>query len=185
MEKKLRAPDTIEDAVVQAKALLGEGALVQALDVSGSLITKWSDHDDTAHRIGCHQALIADRLLIESGHMPVFAALFERQRPAPVMETEKADPVQLAMRATTDAAMLMDDTAKAAARGEISPASAILLRAEVRKLQGDLGKLVRSLARHTPPVVAAVVPDTVDTWALSKATTGRTRKTRTATRKRR
>jgi len=150
MEKKLRAPDTIEDAVVQAKALLGEGALVQALDVSGSLITKWSDHDDTAHRIGCHQALIADRLLIESGHMPVFAALFERQRPAPVMETEKDDPVQLAMRATTDVAVLMEDVSHAAARGEIAPAAVLQLRSEIARVQVDLGRLRRSLGKHAP-----------------------------------
>ena len=159
MEKKLREPDTIEDAVVQAKALLGEGAIVRALDVSGSLVIKWSDHDDPAHRIACHQALTLDLLLIEAGLVPVFAALFERQRPAPVaVPHEKLDPVQLAMRATTDAAVLMDDTAKAAARGEISPASAILLRNEIAKLQGDLGKLRRSLARHAPPVEAEPVP---------------------------
>lgn len=152
MEKKLREPDTIEDAVVQAKALLGDCAIARALDVSPSLITKWSDHDDTAHRIGCHQALVIDLLLIENGHVPVFAALFERQRPAQIVAHERHDPVQLAMRATTDAAVLMEDVASAAARGEISPASAILLRNEIAKVQGDLGKLRRSLARHAPPV---------------------------------
>lgn len=158
MEKKLRAPDTIEDAVVQAKALLGEGALVQALDVSGSLITKWSDHDDTAHRIGCHQALIVDRLLIESGHVPVFAALFEGQRPAPVVSTEKQDPVHLAIAATTDVAVLMRDVSDAAARGEIAPSAVILLRNEIARVQVDLGRLRRSLNKHAPATDAEAAP---------------------------
>ena len=185
MEKKLRAPDTIEDAVVQAKALLGEGAIAHALDVSGSLIVKWSDHDDKAHRIGCHQALTIDLLLVEAGHMPVFVALFEAQRPAPVVVQEKADPVQLAMQATTDTAVLMEDVARAAARGEIAPAAVLQLRTEIARVQGDLAKLRRSLEKHAPPVVAAVVSDTSDSWTLSKATVGGKRKPRTAARKRR
>ena len=157
MEKKLRAPDTIEDAIVQAVALLGKEAIAAPLDVSPPLITKWSDHDDTAHRIGGHHMLAIDRLLIEAGHVPAFLTLFESQRPAPVVCNEKADPVQLAMRATTDVAVLMDDTAKAAARGEISPASAILLRNEIARVQTDLGKLRRALAKHVPPVEAELV----------------------------
>lgn len=158
MEKKLRAPDTIEDAIVQAKAMVGETAIGAALDVSGSLITKWSDHDDTAHRIGCHQALVIDRLLIEAGHAPVFAALFERQRPATAMVQEKLNPVQISMQATTHVAVLMDDTARAMKAGEISPADAILLRAEAARLQKDLAQFRRSLAKHAPLVEAEIVP---------------------------
>lgn len=159
MEKKLREPDTIEDAIVQAKALLGDAAIAGALDVSPSLITKWSDHDDTAHRIGCHQAKSVDLLLIEAGHAPVFWALFDRQRPTPVVSNEKGDPVQLAMRATTDVAVLMEDVARAAARGEIAPSAAILLRDEIARAQTDLGRLRRSLSRHVPAVEeTAAVP---------------------------
>ena len=185
MEKKLRAPDTIEDAVVQAKALLGEGAIAHALDVSGSLIVKWSDHDDKAHRIGCHQALSIDLLLVEAGHVPVFVALFEAQRPAPVVVQEKADPVQLAMQATTDTAVLMEDVARAAARGEIAPAAVLQLRTEIARVQGDLAKLRRSLEKHAPLPVSEVVPDTTAQFSLTKSTMGRVHKVKPAAAKRR
>lgn len=185
MEKKLRAPDTIEDAVVQAKALLGEGAIAHALDVSGSLIVKWSDHDDKAHRIGCHQALAVDLLLVEAGHVPVFVALFEAQRPGPVVVQEKADPVQLAMQATTDTAVLMEDVARAAARGEIAPAAVLQLRNEIARVQGDLAKLRRSLEKHAPLPEPAPIPDRTDSWAVVKTTMGRNHKTRQVAGKRR
>ena len=153
MEKKLRAPDTIEDAVVQAKALLGEGAIAHALDVSGSLIVKWSDHDDKAHRIGCHQALSIDLLLVEAGHVPVFVALFEAQRPAPVVVQEKADPVQLAMQATTDTAVLMEDVARAAARGEVASRHARRARGRSRDAARGQPSAVASRAHSAPPAV--------------------------------
>jgi hypothetical protein len=111
---KLRAPDSIEDAVTQAIALIGSETLSMALTAIGlraspSLIVKWSDID-AAQTPSLAQALAIESLLIKTGNAPIFVDLFVRLQPMPMaaIPEERPDPVREAMRATSAAVELME-----------------------------------------------------------------------------
>jgi len=147
---KLRAPDSVEDAVKQADALLGPGVISLALtlprlgvSVSESLVGKWSD-PEAPQRIGLHQALAIEQLLIKTGHAPIFRDLFDRLLPQ-VPEGEPESPVVGAMRTTSEAAQVMDKVDAAMADGQIEPHELIPLRAAVERLQKRVAKFKRSL----------------------------------------
>lgn len=144
---KLRTPGSIEEAVTQAKVLLSREAIAAALTVpaagitvSVSLVDKWCD-ELAPQRIGLHQALAIEALLIEAGHAPVFTELFARLLPAPpAPPEEKPDPLREAMRATAAAADLMEGVDRAMIDGVID-------RGELGRIDGDTHKLQRQLAR--------------------------------------
>jgi hypothetical protein len=142
---KLRLPESIEDAVFQAVALLGEDPVAHASDVSASLVRKWSDPDDKAHRIGLHQALAIDEALVKAGHSPVFGALFETLVPAEAAPVEPVEPVRIAMRITADASLLMTSVDAAMADKKLTPAEVVKLRAETGRLQKSIARLRRGL----------------------------------------
>lgn len=148
---KLRAPDSIEDAIVQAVALLGGGPLSIVLQVSESLIGKWSNPDDHAHRIGLHQALTIERLLIKTGHGPVFGELFRQLLPVETAGEEAFDPVRAAMHTTRDAAQLMDRVDQAMVDGALQPHEIIGLRSATAELQKKIAKFRRTLVAKPPP----------------------------------
>ena len=138
---KLRAPDSIEDAVKQAEALLGAR-------VSESLISKWGD-PEAPQRIGLHQAIAIETLLIKTGHAPIFKELFDRLLPLPP-EGEPESPVSGAMRTTSEAPQLMDRVDQAMADGRLQPHELIGLRAAVERLQKRVAKFKRSLFFKAP-----------------------------------
>lgn len=147
---KLRAPDSIEDAVTQAAALLGPGVIATALSnplygstVSESLVGKWSNPEQP-QRIGLHQAIAIETLLIKTGHAPIFKELFDRLLPLPP-EGEPESPVAGAMRTTSEAAQLMDRVDQAMADGQLQPHELIGLRAAVERLQKRVARFKRSL----------------------------------------
>lgn len=151
---KLRAPESIEDAITQSIALLGAGAISDALGVSESLIGKWSDPDDQAHRIGLHQALSLETLLVKTGHAPIFAELFDQIKPPAAYAAEPVDPVHSAMRATIDAAHLMEKVAVARKDGVYTAQEVMDLRAAITALQKGIAKFRRGLS-VTPPQTRA------------------------------
>ncbi len=142
---KLREPESIEDAVFQAVALLGEEPVAKASDVSASLVRKWSDPDDPAHRIGLHQALAIDKALIDAGHAPVFRALFEALMPVEATAAEPIEPVRIAMRITADASVLMTSVDAAMVDKKITAGELVRIHAETSRLQKSIAKLRRGL----------------------------------------
>lgn len=141
MIQKHRQPDTIEDAVALAIGLLGAAAISRQIGLSASLIVKWSDPDNHANRIGLHQALAIEVMLVEAGHAPVFVELFTRMLPAPpAPEEDMTDPLREAMRATSTAAELMEHVDRALVDGQID-------RAELRRLDELTHKVQRQVAR--------------------------------------
>jgi len=141
MIQKHRLPDTIEDAVALAIGLLGAAAISRQIGLSASLIVKWSDPDNHANRIGLHQALAIEVMLVEAGHAPVFVELFTRLLPAPpAPEEDMTDPLREAMRCTSTAADLMEHVDRALVDGRID-------RAELRHLDQLTQKVQRQVAR--------------------------------------
>ena len=148
---KLRSPDSVEDAVKQAGALLGDEVIALALSnpmlgvtVSKSLVEKWSN-SEAPQRIGLHQALAIEALLIKTGHEPIFAELFERLKPRDAQPDGDADPVHAAMHTTRDAALLMDKVDRAMVDGRLSPHEIVQLRAATSVLQKRIARFRRSL----------------------------------------
>lgn len=141
MIQKHRTPDTIEDGVALAIGLLGAAAISREIGLSSSLIVKWSDPDNHANRIGLHQALAIEKMLVDVGHAPVFVELFTRLLPAPpAPEDEAPDPLREAMRATSTAADLMEGVDRAMVDGQID-------RAELGRLDQLTQKVQRQIAR--------------------------------------
>lgn len=141
MIQKHRLPDTIEDAVALAIGLLGAAAISREIGLSASLIVKWSDPDNQANRIGLHQALAIEVMLVDAGHAPVFVELFTRLLPAPpTPEDERPDPLREAMRCTSTAADLMEHVDRALLDGRIDGA-------ELRHLDQLTQKVQRQVAR--------------------------------------
>ena len=141
---KLRAPESIEDAVFQAVALLGEPLIEAAAGVSASLVRKWSDPDDQAHRIGLHQALAIDEALVRAGHAPVFGALFDRTARGE-LQGEDGNPVAAALRMTVEATSIMDRVDQAMADGLLDSAEIVAIRAKVGALRKRISRLERAL----------------------------------------
>ena len=141
MIQKHRTPDTIDDAVALAIGLLGAAAISREIGLSASLIVKWSDPDNHANRIGLHQALAIEAMLVREGHAPVFLELFARLAPVPPSPSEEApDPLREAMRATSAAAELMD-------RVDRSMIDGILDRHELGRIEQATQTLQRQIAR--------------------------------------
>ena len=141
MIQKHRTPDTIEDAVALAIGLLGAAAISREIGLSASLIVKWSDPDNHANRIGLHQAMAIEAMLVREGHAPVFLELFARLAPVPPSaEEEKPDPLREAMRATSAAAELMD-------RVDRSMIDGIVDRHELGRIEQATQTLQRQIAR--------------------------------------
>jgi hypothetical protein len=144
---KLRTPDSIEDAVKQAAALLGDETIAAALTnpllgatVSASLVGKWGN-PEAPQRIALHQAIAIEALLVEAGHAPIFVELFTRLLPAPpAPDEERPDPLREAMRATSTAADLMEGVDRAMVDGRID-------RAELGRLDQLTHKVQRQVAR--------------------------------------
>ena len=141
MIQKHRTPDTIEDAVALAIGLLGAAAISREIGLSASLIVKWSDPDNHANRIGLHQAMAIEAMLVREGHAPVFLELFARLAPVPPSPSEEApDPLREAMRATSAAAELMD-------RVDRSMIDGIVDRHELGRIEQATQTLQRQIAR--------------------------------------
>jgi hypothetical protein len=146
---KLRKPESIEDACFQAAALLSAPTIAMVLSarglrVSESLVGKWSDID-APQTPSLEQALELERLLIKTGHAPIFGELFEQLRPPVDTLEEPLDPVRLAMRTTVDAAKLMDEVGTAMKDGKITPQELISLRSATAKLQKGIARFRRGL----------------------------------------
>lgn len=147
---KIRPPDSIEDAITQACALLGTEAIAMALGArfgrsySASLVQKWSDAENETHRIGLHHALEIERLLLKTEHEPIFGVLFALLRPAPP-EAQAPDPIHAAIAATVGAAKLLENVRAAVQDGELHYTEVAALRAQLTALQSEMARLKRSL----------------------------------------
>ena len=147
---KLRAPESIEDAVTQAIGLLGAETIAMALSsptgrsFSASLLRKWGDPDNHANRIDGASMLAIDALLLKSGHEPVFAPLFERQRPL-TPDAAPGDPMALAIDAAVGAAKQLEAVRAAVQDGEFQYHEVAAIRAGLVALKRELARLDRAL----------------------------------------
>jgi hypothetical protein len=148
---KLRAPDTIEEAVHQAIAVLPGGAefIASMLSsptgqkVSASLVTKWAD-PEAPQRISLGQSLALEALLLAAGHPPVFGELFRRLKFG-VEPGNPAAALTTAMQSTESSADLMRAIREALQDGEFQPHEVAACKARLTALQKELGALNRSL----------------------------------------
>ena len=147
---KLRTPESIEDAVHQSIAVLGDDAIARGLTnaaagvtVSTSLVAKWSD-PEAPQRIGLHQALGVELLLIKAGHAPIFIELFRRLGVG-VDPGEAASPLESAVQAAISAAELLKATRESLQDGELQPHEVSTVKAKLTALQRELAALNRSL----------------------------------------
>ena len=143
---KLRAPDSIEDAVVQAVALLGANTIAMVLSantggqtVSESLLTKWGD-PEAPQRIPLHYALAIETLLIKTQHPPIFTELFQRLQAPKAQPEEKPDPLREAVRATSRATDLLEGIDRAMIDGRLD-------KGELNKIEHLTHAAQRQLAR--------------------------------------
>lgn len=144
---KIRPPESIEDACRQTAALIGDDAISTALVAIGlraspSLIAKWSD-PDTAQTPSLAQCLAMEKLLIKTGHAPIFTELFMRLQP--VHFEPAVEPIEGAMRATIGAAELMKAVRASVQDGRLEVHEVAGLKARLQKLQRELAALNRSL----------------------------------------
>jgi hypothetical protein len=147
---KLRTPNSIEDAVHQSIAVLGDEAISRALTnqaagvtVSTSLVAKWSD-PEAPQRIGLHQALGVEALLLKAGHAPIFLELFRRLAVG-VEPGGQASPLESAVQATISAAELLKATRESLQDGELQPHEVSGVKSKLSALQRELAALNRSL----------------------------------------
>jgi hypothetical protein len=157
--RKLRTPDSIEDAVKQASALLGNDAISTALTAIGlraspSLIDKWSDID-AAQTPSLAQALAIETLLIKTGNAAIFVDLFVRLQPLPpaALVEARPDPVREAMRATSSAVELMEKVDAAMIDGRLSKGELTSIEKCTHAAQKQIARLRRVVraALDLPP----------------------------------
>lgn len=144
---KPRAPDSIEDAVVQSVALLGANTIAMVLSanaggqtVSESLITKWGD-PEAPQRIPLHYALAIEQLLVKTQHPPIFTELFNRLQPLPPAAPEPApNPLREAIHAVSRATELMEGIDRAMLDGQLD-------RGELNKIEHRTHAAQKQIAR--------------------------------------
>lgn len=144
---KLRPPESIEDAMRQAAALLGDDAISTALTAIGlraspSLIAKWSDPDAPQVPSFAHVRAV-EALLLKNGHAAIFIELLKGEQLAPVASA--GDPVEGAVQATIDAAELLKGVRTAVQDGALQIHEVSALKARLQKLQRALADLNKSL----------------------------------------
>lgn len=144
---KLRKPESIEAACIQAVALLGSDAISDALRVLGlsaspSLIAKWGD-PDAPQTPSFLQVRAMEMLLVKSGHAPVFVELLKGEAIAPV--ASQVDPVQAAIQATIDAAAMLKTVRDAVQDGSLQVHEVAGIKAKLTAMQKALGELNRTL----------------------------------------
>lgn len=145
---KMRTPNSVEDAVTQACALLGKDVIAMVLTtphrtVSEGLVAKWGDPDDPAHRISLIDAVLIEQLLIKTGNEPVFVELFAQLQPKTYTEEPAPDPLREAMRATKSAADLMEHVDSAMIDGRIDRGELAHLEQLTSAAQRQLSRLRR------------------------------------------
>lgn len=151
---KLRAPDSVEDGMMQAIGVLGAETISMALAArlqgrkgfSASLMRKWAD-PEVENRIDMDAALEIDRLLTKSGHQPVFKPLFDRACEPPAAYTDDeaaANPLADAIKAAAGATRLLEDYHAKSADG-LDWYEIVQLRAKAQDIMKRLARLVRAL----------------------------------------
>lgn len=149
---KLRTPDSIEDAVHQAIALLGAETISMALAAIGirasvSLLTKWAD-PDAEQNIGLHQALAIESLLLKAGHAAIFPDLFARLGSPATVGAEGASALRMGARLVGEAADMLEAIERAEADGFVDPAELSGLLAQFERVQKLMPTVRRSLFRR-------------------------------------
>jgi hypothetical protein len=144
---KLRAANSIEDAVFQAIALLGMPRLTDITGKSPALIKAWSDPDDDQRSIPLRACAAIDRELAREGHEPLFVRWLQQAvAVAPRAMAASEDPRDAAVRVVTTAARALEETQAALANGALDPTERLRLKREIVTLRKRLAAFERSLA---------------------------------------
>lgn len=142
---KLRDPDSIEEAVTQARALLGESKVMEITDRRSSMIKAWSDPDEKKRQLPLRVAKLLDRELIHQGHEPLFLRLLEASANEVQPALGEEEPLEQAMNCVTSSARALEETQHALKDKIIQPHARISLLRQVTHLQKALGAFKRSL----------------------------------------
>lgn len=152
---KIRDVDSAEDALYQAKKLLGIERIIAVTGRKASQVKAWSDPDDGRRSIPLMCALLIDRELKADGHEALFLSWFEAQMHSltSVSPEPGEAPVTAAMRTTSEAASVMDKIDAAMADGHLQDHEVLSCRAAVAQLQKRCARLMRTLVarRSAPP----------------------------------
>jgi len=152
---KRRAPDSIEDAVTQALAILGDAGASAATGKSARLVRQWGDPDADAHQIQHQQALRLDLACIAEGEAPPFHTHFAEQiRRA----TQKAGGTLHPVERLAEVMAEVGDVAAAVRAGLLpsSPGGSRFTHDEAATLRRELAELRAVLDCLDADVVAAL-----------------------------
>jgi hypothetical protein len=142
---KLRTPDTIEEAVMQTRVLLGDAKVCEVTGRRITLVKAWSDPDDDKRTLPFRAAKLLDRELMLAGHEPLFRRLLERDGDVAPADSAPADPLDQAMNFVTGAAGTLQATREALKNRTVEPHERVTLLARATDMQRALGAFKRSL----------------------------------------
>ena len=152
---KLRVPESIEDALIQAESFVTREAVARYIGRSPALVQKFGD-PDTDQQLQLRQALEIDRCLALEGYPQPFAALFAAraarnatagQQLERALATEER-PMRLAVAAVRDAAKIVGDLELAEADGVYTAAEVAALLRQLTSLQKQVADLKQGIARR-------------------------------------
>lgn len=141
--QKLRPPGSIEDAMVQALAILGDAGVEKATGKSAGLARKWSDPDADDHHIQLRQAAALDAACLFAGQDGPFGKAFPGAVAArlealggPAAGAAAKDPLARIASVTADLGDVAREVAKAAADGRFDAA-------ECKRIFDELHEMIR------------------------------------------
>lgn len=143
---KLRTPDSIEDAMMQAIALLGLTRICEITGRKPSQVKAWSNPDDDLRNVPLLACGAIDRELQAEGHERVFTPWLDTFSGRRETRVSTDSPLQLAIHCVTAAADTLEHTQAALADGVLDGHDRARLVGEVTKLRRQLGSFMRSLA---------------------------------------
>lgn len=147
--QKLRHPQTLAGAVLEAVAAIGVDGVAHAVERSDGLVYQWSNPDAPA-KPDWHQGLAIDRACIAAGHAPPLHGLATRLLAIP--EGHTARPLLERLAAITAEQGDLARAITAAHRdGRISPAE----QARIASQALELLRVVQDILADVSPRVAA------------------------------
>lgn len=146
----LREPESIEDAVRQAVALLGEAAVCAAADYSGAAVRAWSNRDDR-RGIPFEAALALDRALRDEGYPAVFAQLAMRKAHEAVVpmvcdpETAQREALAAVAKTIDDSGASIGALCRSAADGRLNRSELLALHAVTERWKKSIDQARRKI----------------------------------------
>ncbi len=153
---KRRTPLSLEDAVFQTHAVLGDAGVETVTGKSARLVRAWSDPDDDAHNIPLFQALRLDRAMVARRETPLILTAYRADlRAAAGAASGITDPVARLADAMTEMGDLAGELRRASCPTgdggrQITPEEARAILRALTDLRGVLDALERDVVAALP-----------------------------------